>query len=109
MKRIPDFDDDDNGDLGIDDDGTAQGGAVTIPKGILLDDNNLSAVPGLDLFPSSIRAISLKRNNISMLPLYNWSLNSTQTVELWLDLSENSIESLPAQFISGAMSTFQYV
>jgi hypothetical protein len=51
----------------------------------------------------------MKRNNLFALPLYGWSATSTERTELWLDLSENDIESLPMQFLSGAMSTFYYV
>jgi hypothetical protein len=63
----------------------------------------------LDVFPTNIWAISLKRNNLSALPLYDWSATSNESTELWLDLSENDIESWPAQFLSGAMSTFYHV
>jgi hypothetical protein len=70
---------------------------------------NLQGLPSLDVFPTNIWAISLKRNNLSALPLYDWSATSNESMELWLDLSENDIESLPAQFLSGAMSTFYYV
>jgi hypothetical protein len=78
--------------------------------GVLLDDNNLHALPSLDAFPSNIWAISMKRNNLSALPLYDWSATSNvyESMELWLDLSENDIESLPAQFLSGTMATFYY-
>jgi hypothetical protein len=85
--------------------------AEGIIHGILLDDNNLSSPPGLAEFPSNIWAISIKRNNMTTLPLsaltFNFGLPTQNERELWLDLSDNAIDSLfPAMLPS---SSFQYV
>jgi hypothetical protein len=82
-------------DLYVDDD------LPHIVHGVLLDDNDLSRVPDLTLFPQSIWAISIKRNDIAALD--NSSLASVNNnEEMFLDLSENYIESLPQSVITTA-------
>jgi hypothetical protein len=86
-------------DLYVDDD------LPQVVHGVLLDDNDLSSVPDLTLFPQSIWAISIKRNGIAALDNSSLAVGSSNE-ELFLDLSENYIESLPQSVITSALYSY---
>jgi hypothetical protein len=67
---------------------------------VVLDDNEMTIIPNMSVFPPCIQVVSFRRNNISALVGSPFASASTDTEFMIADLSENAITSVPSGFFA---------